>query len=209
MSSVGLIQHTRPVSDDFKNTLLRCLDDLYRYALSISHNTIHAEDLVSETVLKALENKEKLKDTSKQKQWMLRMITNSFIDDRRKSKRIKNIPLETNHSAHQSFSLYEAISHSTFIDDTTPEVKLIQRLSIEKIQYAIKQLPDHFRIAFVLCDVEELSYQEIAVTLELRVGTVRSRIARARSMLQKLLWKDAREAGIKMKIKKKETKCAC
>lgn len=209
MSKVGHIRYTRPVSDDFKNTLLRGMDDLYRYALSISHHTTQAEDLVSDTVLKALENKEKLKDPSRQKQWMLRMITNSFIDQSRRSKRVKNIPLETNPSAYQSFSLYEALSHSTFTDDATPEVKLIQKLSSENIQSAIKQLPDTFRIAFVLCDIEELSYHEIALTLELRVGTVRSRIARARSMLQKLLWKDALEAGIKIKKKKKESNCDC
>jgi RNA polymerase sigma-70 factor (ECF subfamily) len=209
MSKAGLLPLTRLVADDFKGAVLKSLDDLFRYALSISHDTLLAEDLVSETVLKALENKEKLKDPSKQKQWMLRMITNSFIDQSRRLKRIKNIPLETNRSDNQPFSLYEAISHSTFTDDATPEVKLIQKLSSEKIQSAIKQLPDTFRIAFVLCDIEELSYHEIALTLELRIGTVRSRIARARSMLQKLLWKDALEAGIKIKKKKKESNCDC
>jgi len=209
MSKAGFLPLTRPLADDFNSAVLRSLDDLFRYALSISHDTRLAENLVSEAVLKALENKEKLKDPSRQKQWMLRMITNSFIDQRRRSKRIKNIPLETNRSDNPSFSLYEAISHSTFTDDSTPEFKLIQKLSSEKIQSAIKQLPEVFRIAFVLCDIEELSYQEIALTLELNVGTVRSRIARARSMLQKLLWRDALEAGIKIKKKKKEKNCDC
>ena len=209
MSDAGFLPLTRPLADDFNSAVLRSLDDLFRYALSISHDPILAEDLVSETVLKALENKEKLKDASKQKQWMLRMITNSFIDRSRKSKRKIIIPLETNRSGNKSFSLYEAISHSTFTDDSTPEVKLIQKLSSEKIQSVIKHLPDVFRVAFVLCDIEELSYHEIALTLELRIGTVRSRIARARSMLQKLLWKDALEAGIKIKKKKKESICDC
>lgn len=200
----------KPREDEFKKAILNYVDDLYRFAMSISHNVTTAEDLVSETVLKALENRNKLKDKTKLKQWMLRMVANSFIDERRRAKRNKNVSLEIE-SMRKPFSLFEMIEHSSFTDNGTPEKKLIQKLSNETIQQAIKQLPDTFRIAFVLCDVEELSYQEIASTLKIKVGTVRSRIARARSMLQKILWHHAQETGIKIKEKprKQEVKCDC
>lgn len=205
------MQNTRRKHDNFKNAIVNCVDDLYRFALSICHDITNAEDLVSETVLKAMENKNKLKDISKLKQWMLRMLTNSFIDQRRKEKRVKNISMEVNYSERKRFSLYEAMGQSTFTDNNTPEITLIQKLSNEKIQEAIKQLPETFRIAFVLCEIEELSYQEIAATLKINVGTIRSRIARARGMLQKSLWEHAQETGIKIKvkIKKKEVVCDC
>ena len=204
------MRKTKTKQDEFKKGILNYVDDLYRYAMSISHNVTTAEDLVSETVLKALENRNKLKDKTKLKQWMLRMVTNSFIDERRRAKRNQKVSLEKE-NRHKSFSLYEMVEHSSFTDNGTPEKKLIQKLSNETIQQAIKQLPDTFRIAFVLCEVEELSYQEIAATLKINVGTVRSRIARARGMLQKMLWQHAKESGIKMKAKpkKKEVKCDC
>ncbi len=200
------------IQDDFKNAILNCVDDLYRYALSLCHNKPNAEDFVSETVLKALENKSKLKDPAKLKPWMLRVLTNSFIDLRRKAKRVNHIPIETNNDERMSaFSLFEAITRSPLTDNTTPEIKLIQELSNDHIQQAIKQLPDPFRIAFVLCEVEELSYQQISSTLKINIGTVRSRIARARSMLQKMLWQQAQETGIRIKAKleKKEIGCDC
>ena len=205
------MQNTKAKHDDFKKAILNCLDDLHRFALSICHDKENAEDLVSETVLKALENRNKFNDKTKLKQWMLRVLSNSFIDERRKAKRHQKISLEKNDSSSEMFSLYEKITNSTFTDNATPEIKLIQKFSSEKIQLAIKQLPDVFRIAFVLCDVEELSYQEIASALKINVGTVRSRIARARSMLQKTLWQHAQETGIKIKKKKtkKEIECDC
>ena len=205
------MQNKKTQHDEFKKAILNCLDDLYRFALSICREKENAEDLVSETVLKALENKNKLKDKTKIKQWMLRVLSNSFIDERRKAKRHQKVSLEKNNNGSEMFSLYEKLTHSTFTDNSTPEIKLIQKFSSEKIQSAIKQLPEVFRIAFVLCDVEELSYQEIASTLKINVGTVRSRIARARSMLQKTLWRHAQETGIKIKAKKlkKEIECDC
>ncbi len=201
---------TNTRQDEFKKAILNYVDDLYRFALSISHDTTVAEDLVSETVLKALENRNKLKDKTKLKQWMLRIVSNSFIDERRRAKRIQKVSIEKG-SRQKSFSLFEMVTNSSFTEDGTPEKKLIQKLSNETIHQAIQGLPDVFRVAFVLCEVEELSYQEIAATLKIKVGTVRSRIARARSMLQQTLWEHAQETGIKMKQKpkKKEVECDC
>lgn len=200
---------TRPVQDDFKNAVLHCISDLYRYAVSICHDTVNAEDLVSETVLRALERRIKLKDETKLKQWMLRVLTNIFIDQKRKMKRMNNVSLDARESDRKSFSLYEAISQSHFTDHNTPEITLIQKLSSEQIQKTIKELPDTFRIAFVLCDIQELSYQEIASILDVKVGTVRSRISRARSMLQKSLWQQAKETGIKVKGSRMKSKNNC
>ncbi len=202
---------TVQTDEEFKSALLHCVDDLYRYAWSICHDSTNAEDLVSETVLKALENKNKLKDQSKLKPWMLRMLTNNYIDQRRKANRVKYISLDSTDDEAEPFSLYQSLVHGNLTDHATPEMELLHKISDESIQHAIKQLPHTFRIAFVLCDIEELSYQEIATTLDIKVGTVRSRIARARSILQRTLYRQAKEAGIKTKTTtgKKNIKCDC
>ncbi len=197
--------------DDLKKSILDCLDDLYRFALSLSHNSTDAEDLVSETVLKAIENISKLNDKTKMKQWLFRILSHKFIDQRRKSKRFPHLSLEKENNESANFSLYESVSHSSFTENETPESSLMQKFLDENIQQAIMELPEVFRVALVLCDKEEMSYQEIAEMLDVAVGTVRSRIARGRSILQKKLWQQALEMGIRTRTTapSKEKECTC
>jgi RNA polymerase sigma-70 factor (ECF subfamily) len=119
---------------------------------------------------------------------------------------------EDGHDTDLSFSLFEVISESTFVADGNPETKFISRLTQASIQTSIDTLPDEFKAALVLCDVEGFSYAEIAVILQVPMGTVRSRIARARNILQKKLWVHAQELGIKKskaRIIKDDDVCTC
>jgi RNA polymerase sigma-70 factor, ECF subfamily len=186
---------------------------LKRFALSLCQNESESEDLVAETVLKAFENFRRLKDGSRVKQWLFRILNNQFISNyRNKKKHIKiSFSGEANIDSHRTFSLFEEMS-SRLVDTGNPERKFIAKITNEQIQKAINTLTEEFRTALVLCDMEDFSYMEIAVILSLPVGTVRSRISRARINLQKKLWIYAKELGIgksrPTRIKNKNT-CTC
>lgn len=90
---------------------------------------------------------------------------------------------------------------------SNPEQEFLARVLREDLERALCALPEHYRIVVLLCDLEEFSYPEIAATLGIPVGTVRSRLARARSALQKLLWNSAREHGLTGTAPRSEGAC--
>jgi RNA polymerase sigma-70 factor, ECF subfamily len=187
---------------------------LRRFALKLCRNNFDADDLVSETMLKAYEGFSKLKDHGKTKQWLFRILYNQFVSQYRSNK--KTVELRTGYDEsgeEDSFSLFEEVGKSNFTDEGNPEKKFISKITKAAIQQAIDRLPDEFRTSLILCDVEDFSYVEIAAIVKTPVGTVRSRIARARVLLQKELWQYARELGIK-RTKASRTKaddyvCTC
>ena len=186
--------------------VLSNLSALQRFAFSLCQNKQEAEELVSETVVKAFENRRQLREEEKIKQWLFRILNNLFISNYRKSKNQNTVDLAELDS---SFSLFEQVGMSSFIDRGTPEKSFISKITKEKVYEAINELPEDFRITLVLCDVNEFSYAEIAVIAQVAVGTVRSRIARARCLLQKKLWQYASELGITAKEKEKDHVCTC
>lgn len=186
--------------------VLNNLSALQRFAYSLCQRKQEAEELVSETVVKAFENSNQLNDQEKIKQWLFRILNNLFISNYRKSKNHRTIDLPGSDS---TFSLFEQVGMSSFTDGGTPEKSFINKITKEKIHKAINELPEDFRIALVLCDVNEFSYAEIAAITQVAVGTVRSRIARARNLLQTKLWQYASELGITSKEKEKDHVCTC
>lgn len=182
------------------------LSALQRFAFSLCHNKQEAEELVSETVVKAFENRGQLRDEAKIKQWLFRILNNLFISNYRKSKNYRTADLPEPDAA---FSLFEQVGMSSFTDGGTPEKSFINKITKEKIHQAINELPEDFKIALVLCDVNEFSYAEIAIITQVAIGTVRSRIARARCLLQKKLWLYANELGITTREKEKDHVCTC
>ena len=156
---------------------------LHRFALSLCQNRQEAEELVSETVVKAFESREQIKDEDKIKQWLFRILNNGFISNYRKA-RSRRI-LASTRQADPSFSLFEQIGMSSFTDGGTPEKSFINKITREKIHEAIQELPEEFKATLVLCDAHDFSYAEIASITQVAIGTVRSRIARARNLLQK------------------------
>jgi RNA polymerase sigma-70 factor (ECF subfamily) len=197
-----------------KETLTRAVlantSALNRFAYSLCQDQSEAEDLVAETVVKAFENIHQLKDGNKIKQWLFRILNNVFISNYRKNKKQRKISLTVDmDNADHSFSLYEQIEASDFTNADTPEKSFIAKITKEKIHKAVNELPEEFRITLVLCDVDEFSYAEIAIITQVAIGTVRSRIARARKLLQKKLWLYAQELGIRTVQKEKDHVCTC
>jgi len=186
--------------------VLSNLSALQRFAFSLCQNKQQTEELVSETVVKAFENRGQIREEEKIKQWLFRILNNMFISNYRKSKNHRTIDLP---GSDQSFSLFEQVGMSSFTDGGTPEKSFINKITKEKIHKAINELPEDFRIALVLCDVNEFSYAEIAAITQVVIGTVRSRIARARCLLQNKLWQYAIELGITSKEKEKDHVCTC
>ena len=189
------------------NEVLSNLSALQRFALSLCQNNQEAEELVSETVVKAFEKRGQLKSEEKIKQWLFRILNNLFISNYRKIKNRKTIDLPE--LSDPSFSLFDKVEMSSFTDGGTPEKDFVSKITKEKIYEAINELPEEFRITLVLCDVNDFSYAEIAAITQVAIGTVRSRIARARNLLQKKLWQYASELGISAKEKEKDHVCTC
>ena len=188
----------------FTEEILKHADGLKRFAISLCHNEHNAEDLVSETVLKAYENISALKDHSKLKAWLYKILYNQFVSAYRKSNRMKEVNITG--SDDDSFSLFEKLS-ATGTED--PEKNFLQKLTALSIQAAIEELPLIFKQALVLSDMEQFSYQEISKILEIPVGTVRSRIARARKQLERSLWQFALEMGISSNKKSQDQPYVC
>lgn len=182
---------------------------LGRFAYSLCQDQSEAEDMVGETVVKAFENMHQVRDENKIKQWLFRILNNVFISNYRKNKKQRKVNLPIEMDGADSFSLYEQIGGSDFTDTATPEKSFINKITREKIHRAIQELPEEFRVSLSLCDIDEFSYAEIAAITNVAIGTVRSRIARARKLLQKQLWIYAQELGIKAVQKEEEHICTC
>jgi RNA polymerase sigma-70 factor (ECF subfamily) len=185
-------QHVTPEQRELRALILPLLSDLHRVALRLTHSATDAEELVAEVVLRACENFGSLRDLTKAKQWMLRILANTFVSSYRANKRRQQIPYEELENDDQPFSLFAEVAR---LSVGNPEREVIAKLMDEDIQSAIASLPEEYRIVVVLCDVEGYSYNEIAALLEIPIGTVRSRLSRGRGMLQKRLYHYARDQG--------------
>lgn len=189
----------------FTEEVLKYAGGLKRFALSLCHNQHNAEDLVAETVLKAYENFSALKNHCKLKSWLYKILYNQFVSMNRKNSRMK----ETNTigTGDDSFSLFEKLT-ATGIEN--PENIFLQKLTTASVQKAIEQLPLVFKKALVLSDMEQFSYNEISKILGVPIGTVRSRIARARRQLEISLWHLALEMGLSKRATSKQPYvCTC
>jgi RNA polymerase sigma-70 factor (ECF subfamily) len=186
-----------PCSDDFEQQLTDVLDRLYAAALRMTKNRADAEDLVSEAVTKALKNRDKLKDPTSFRGWMFRILTNTFISNCRKKKNRPEIGLaDTDNENEEDFWLFDRLHQPLLLFwGSNPEQEFLNNVLREDLARAIDKLKDEYRMVVLLSDVEGFSYPEIAAMLDIPVGTVRSRLARARSRLQKSLWQQAIDTG--------------
>lgn len=180
----------------------RLTDRLYGTALRLTRNRTHAEDLVSETVVKAWAHLGQLADRACFEKWILRILTNSFFSQYRR-------PRETSLDAardsvcgsdsdddDRDFSLFDRLHQPFLLWWGTPEQELLNKLLRDDLDAALDTLPDHYRVVVILVELQGYSYAEAAETLAVPVGTVRSRLNRARSALQRALWEQARAAGL-------------
>lgn len=149
-------------------------DQLYNFAHWLTRNRDEAEDLVQETYIKALRGFSSFQLGTNFRAWMYRILRNTFLTSRTGLKASSlTVALD------REEDLLESI-----LEPDTPETILIERSNRELMQSAIANLPVHFREILLLCEVEEMSYQEIAEALSIPIGTVMSRLSRARKMLR-------------------------
>ena len=159
------------------------LDGLYSYAVVLTRNPTEAEDLVQETCLRALRAMERLKPESNIKSWLFTILRNIWLNQLRQRK-----------TAPDKFELDadEQVANRAVDSSRDPHAAYVSDLEGEQVRDAIKRLPLEFREIILLREYEELSYEEIAAMLQCPVGTVMSRLARARSKLRDLLVATAR-----------------
>lgn len=175
---------------------MSALPDLYGSALRFAKNSADAEDLVADTVAKAWTSLGTLSDRGRVRGWLFTILTNTYISDcRALAARPAVEPLETEDSGEQ-FSIFERL-HQPFLlwwGDT--ERDFLRRMLRADLERAVDALPEAFRVVVVMADVQGFAYQEIADVLTVPIGTVRSRLARGRSLLQRALWEHAVDAGL-------------
>jgi RNA polymerase sigma-70 factor, ECF subfamily len=148
-------------------------DQLYNFARWLTRNTEEAEDLVQETYVKALKGFSSFQLGTNFRAWMYRILRNTFLTSRTGLRVTMTVPLDP-----------EQDEPELAAENETPETILIKRSDSQLVVSAIDDLPVHHREVLLLCDVEEMSYQEIADTLSIPVGTVMSRLSRARRTLR-------------------------
>lgn len=172
---------------------------LYNTALRLSRNPDSAEDLVAETVSKAWAAFANLKERNRFRAWIFRILTNTFISSYRKNKaEAETVPYveEPGEGDEQQFSLFESLHQPFLLWWDNPEQTFVNNLLGEEIDAAINSLADDFRTVVLLIEVQGFTYEETAGIMDVPVGTIRSRLKRARSKLQKALWQQAMDAGI-------------
>src|SRR5574342_555780 len=172
-----------PPTDDkresFEREALVHLDSLYRVALRLTGNASEADDLVQETMLKAYRAWHQFQQGTNAKGWLLTILRHAFINEyRRRTRHPETVDIDSI----EPFSVFEEVQ------DNDPQGTFFDRIVDDEVLRAIDQLPEQVRETVVLSDVEGLTYEEIARILEVPVGTVKSRLFRARRLLQQKLY---------------------
>lgn len=181
----------------FEREVVSALPDLYGTALRLARNRADAEDLVADAVAKAWAGHEGLSDRSCFRGWIFRILSNTFISQcRSRAAHGPHESLDLEGDGGEGFSLFERLHQPFLLWWGDPEREFLDKLLREDLQRAVDGLPDAFRVVVILADLQGLSYREIADALEVPVGTVRSRLARGRSLLQRELWEHAKDAGL-------------
>lgn len=179
---------------DFERTALPHLDALYTSAVSMTRNSASADDLVQETFLKAWRFWDKFTPGTSCRAWLFRIMTNTFINEYRRWSRE---PFKVDFDEVEERSEDKIVAGTPLTAGLAEvEPSALDQLFSDEVKAAIESLPPYFRIVALLSDVEGFSYQEIADIIDVPIGTVRSRLSRARGMLQEKLVAYARARGL-------------
>jgi RNA polymerase sigma-70 factor (ECF subfamily) len=178
----------------FAELAMPYMDALYSAALRMTRNPSDAEDLVQETYLRAYRGFPGFQEGTNLKAWLYKILTNTFINIyRAKKRRPEQVDLDDT----EDFYLYRKLGGLEAVESQrTPESEVLDQMPEEVVKDALEALPEQFRMAVLLADVEGFSYKEIAEITEVPIGTVMSRLHRGRKQLQKRLWDLAVERGL-------------
>jgi RNA polymerase sigma-70 factor, ECF subfamily len=160
-------------SDSFEELAMPLFDQLYNFAHWLTQNREEAEDLVQETYAKALKGFSSFQLGTNFRAWMYRILRNTFLTSRTGLRAAATVPIDS-----------EEDGPELAVENENPETILMRLSGSQLVQSAIDDLPVHHREILLLCEMEEMSYQEIAETLSIPIGTVMSRLSRARKALR-------------------------
>jgi RNA polymerase sigma-70 factor (ECF subfamily) len=175
----------------FERDALPLLRELYGAAIRMTRNRSDAEDLVQETYLRAYRSFDTFEEGTNLRAWLYRILTNAFINLYRKRQRE---PQTVSDEEVPDWYLYEKLAERGA--ESSAEARVLESLPDEDVRSAVNSLPQQFRLAVLLADVEGFSYKEIAEILDVPMGTVMSRLHRGRRALEKRLWDVMRERGL-------------
>jgi RNA polymerase sigma-70 factor (ECF subfamily) len=178
--------------DPFADEALAHLDAMYGVACKLTRNPTEAEDLVQDAFVKAMRARDQFHAGTNLKAWLFRILTNTFINKYRRGGLERSVL-----DGPDADPLADGwVSANTMRQLRDPETLALMPLVEQEIQRALDALPAEFRMAVVLCDVEEFSYEEIAQIMGCPIGTVMSRLHRGRKLLQRALYNHALALGI-------------
>lgn len=184
----------------FEREVVAMLPDLYGAAMRLAKNQADAEDLAADAVAKAWVHLDELKEEASFRGWVFRTLTNSFLS-RCRSQAVRGVeePLDQEQegvTGEAAFSLFERLHQPVLLWWGNPEREFLNKLLREDLARALDGLSEVFRVVVLLADVQGLSYREIAAAVGVPIGTVRSRLARGRALLQQALWVHGMDAGL-------------
>ncbi len=178
----------------FSELAMPYMGPLYSAALRMTRNPADAEDLVQETYLRAYRAFDTFQEGTNLKAWLYRILTNTFINQYRAAKRR---PDQSDIEDVEDLYLYRRLGGlEAAMAGRSPETEVLEGIPDAEVKEALESLPEQFRMAVLLADVEGFAYKEIAEILDIPIGTVMSRLHRGRKQLQKRLWEYAVERGL-------------
>ena len=185
----------------FEQRLEPLMDRLYGTALRLTRNPDDAEDIVADAVVRAWSQLDKLRDPERFDAWLFHILTNTFISEWRRRQSRPQAAADFDTASPEAldadgFTLFQQLHQPFLLWWGSLEDQFFNILLQEELQEALDALPEPYRVAIVLVEVQGYTYEEVSGLLGIPLGTVRSRLSRARSLLQKRLWRQAREAGV-------------
>ncbi len=181
---------------EFQDKALPLVDEIYGVALRMTRNPQAAEDLVADAYARAWKSLGQFEPGTNIRAWLYKILTNLYINHfRKKHREPEKVSLDA-YDKIEDFHLFNRIARQGAPASPDPFEAVVGRLTNEDLQKALDGLPEEYRTAVILYDLQGLSYQEVSDALEVPLGTVRSRLARGRRALQTALLRHAAEAGL-------------